>query len=126
MAKKWTNKNLPGALHYVTGNVLQRKRIYKRPEARRAFLEELQKLRTERECKLIAFVIMLDHVHLILNPRDGLIQSATAALKSLSAKRLVELAPDNYFVNGEENQVWQESFKSLALWSGWMITRCNV
>ncbi len=25
------------------------------------------------------------------------------------------------FLEGEENQVWQESFKSLALWSNWMI-----
>jgi len=31
------------------------------------------------------------------------------------------LTPQNFFLNGEENQVWQESFKALPLWSGWMI-----
>jgi putative transposase len=123
MAKKWTNRNLAGALHFVTGNVRDRKRIFKRTENCVAFLEELQLLRTRNACKLIAFVIMLDHIHLILNPRDGNIQSATGILKGLSAKRVVKLAPPGYFFNGKENQVWQESFKSLALWSGWMISQ---
>lgn len=80
-------------------------------------------LRSRNNCKLIAFVIMLDHIHLILNPKGGDIQTATGILKSLSAKRIVELSPPGYFFNGKENQVWQESFKSLALWSGWMITQ---
>src|SRR5207253_4006931 len=71
--------------------------------------------------KLIAFVLMPDHTHFILNPKGGDIQAATGVLKSFSAKRIVELAPDPAFLKGEENQVWQESFKALALWSGWMI-----
>jgi hypothetical protein len=29
MARKWSNLNLPGALHYVTGNVLNRIPIFK-------------------------------------------------------------------------------------------------
>ena len=84
-------------------------------------MEEFQKHCKERACKLIAFVVMLDHIHLILNPRDGDIQTSTGILKSLSAKRLVEIAEPGTFLEGEENQVWQESFKSLALWSNWMI-----
>jgi REP element-mobilizing transposase RayT len=123
MAKKWTNNNLAGALHFVTGNVLDRRPIFKRPENCIALLEELQSLRANYGCKLIAFVIMLEHVHLILNPRDGDIQSATGILKGLSAKRIVQLAAEGTYSNGKENQVWQESFKSLALWSGWMISQ---
>ena len=123
MAKKWTNKNLAGELYFVTGNVLDRRPIFKRSENCIAFLEELAELRIKVPCKLIAFVIMLDHIHLILNPKDGDIQSATRDLKGLSAKRIVKLSPSGYFRKGDENQVWQESFKSLALWSGWMITQ---
>ena len=121
MAKKWTNRIMPGALHFVTGSVIDRKPIFKQEKYCRAFLEELQKLRTERECKLIAFVLMPDHPHFILNPKGGDIQTATGILKSFSAKRIVELAPEREFLKGEENQVWQESFKALPLWSGWMI-----
>ncbi len=29
MARKWTNLNLPGALHYVTGNVIHRIEIFR-------------------------------------------------------------------------------------------------
>ena len=123
MAKKWTNKNLPGALHFVTGNVLNRRQIFRQEKNCIAFLQELQDLRISRQCKLIAFVIMLDHFHLILNPRDGDIRSHTGILKSLSAKRIVSLHPTGAFETVDGNQVWQESFKSLALWSGWMISQ---
>ena len=122
MSKKWSNRNLAGALHFVTGNVDKRLPIFCNESACRAFLEECQNLKTKRECKLIAFVIMPDHIHLIVNPRDGNIKEWLGALKSLSAKRLVEIAPHNLFSKTEnENQVWQESFKALPLWSNWMI-----
>ena len=121
MAKKWTNENIPGALHYVTGNVHKRRPIFGSRQMAIAFLRECQQHCKERACKLIAFVVMLDHIHLILNPRDGDIQTSIGILKSLSAKRLVQTAKPGMFLEGGENQVWQESFKSLALWSNWMI-----
>ena len=121
MAKKWTNRNLPGVLHFVTGNVLDRKPIFRHEKYCRAFLEELQELRIKRQCKIIAFVLMTDHFHFIGNPKDDDIQTATGILKSFTAKRIVSLAPSRAFLRNGENQVWQESFKSLALWSGWMI-----
>lgn len=123
MGKKWSNRNLSGALHFVTGNVLDRRKIFKRQEFCIAFLEELQSLRENYEGKLIAFVLMLDHIHLILNPKGGDIRTATGILKGLAAKRIVNLGSPGAFWNGTENQVWQESFKSIALWSGWMISQ---
>lgn len=119
MAKKWTNTNLPGALHFVTGNVNRRKKIFFKESACHIFFEELNKLRTA--CKIIAFVLMPEHFHLVVNPLDGDIQSWTGALKSLAAKRITKLFPDGYFRIGDENRVWQESFKALPLWSDWMI-----
>jgi len=122
MAKKWTNENLPGVLHYVTGNVDKRRRIFKSDTNCIAFLEELRAVRQRHESKLICFVIMPEHFHLVTNPRDGDIQTWVGELKSFSAKSLVQLAPPKFFQkqNGD-NQVWQESFKTLRLWSGWMI-----
>jgi REP element-mobilizing transposase RayT len=125
MARKWSNRNLPGALHFVTGNVRDRIPIFRQEPACQAFLEECQRLRIEPQCKLIAFVVMPDHFHLIVNPRDGRIRQWTGALKSLSAKRLVEIAPSRFLKDrtddGNRHQVWQESFKALPLWSDWMI-----
>lgn len=122
MAQKWSNKDLPGALHFVTGNVRDRKPIFRADDTCEAFLKECQNLRIKLECKLISFVLTLDHFHLVVNPRDGNIQEWIGALKSLSAKHLVKMYPESWFFKSEgEHQVWQESFKALPLWSNWMI-----
>ena len=122
MAKKWSNKNLPGALHFVTGNVLNRRNIFRSPHLCRAFLAECQFLRENLECKLVAFVLMPDHFHLILNPLDGDIRRSIGTLKSRSAKAVVRLCPPDWFLLGDgTHQVWQDSFKALPLWSQWMI-----
>ena len=89
MAKKWTNRNTPGALHFVTGNILDRKRIFTQEKYCKAFLKEVQNRRAAGDCKVIAFVLMPDHIHLIVNPRDGDIQTSMGLLKSFSAKKLV-------------------------------------
>lgn len=124
MTRKWSNLNLPGALHYVTGNVLNRLPIFTNANCCRAFIKELDDLNRSWPAKLIAYVLMLDHVHLISNPRDGRIKEFTRALKSLSARRIVEMETRFDLRKSSvelEHQVWQESFKAIPLWSGWMI-----
>ena len=127
MARKWSNLNLPGALHYVTGNVLNRIPIFTEDRCCLEFLRILKEQLQTWPCKLITYVIMPDHFHLIVNPRDGEIQGFCGAVKSLSAKALVELTGDERFVlekpdkDGSIHQFWQESFKAFPLWSGWMI-----
>jgi putative transposase len=122
MAKKWSNKNLPGALHFVTGNVNNRRPIFKHDFTCEAFFTQLVSMHQSIGFKLIAFVLMPDHFHLIVNPRDGKITEWTGALKSLTAKSLVKACPDHWFTKkNNEHQVWQESFKALPLWSNWMI-----
>src|SRR5438046_2535859 len=111
MAKKWTNEKLPGALHYVTGNIDKRRQIFRAEANCIAFVEELQALKDKRESKLICFVVMPDHFHLIVNPRDGDIQTWIGELKSLSAKKLVQVNSVGFFTKPDgENQGWQESF----------------
>ena len=122
MARKWSNLNLPGALHFVTGNFLNRQPVFGDPSCCRVFLEQLGTLLHDWPSKLIAYVLMPDHFHLILNPRDGRIREFMLDLKSLSAKRIVEVNTRFRFETTEEGfQVWQESFKGQPLWSSWMI-----
>jgi REP-associated tyrosine transposase len=122
MARKWSNLNLPGALHYVTGNFINRLPVFTEPNCCRAFLSELGKLNREWPSKLIAYVLMPDHFHLIANPRDGRIQEFLRELKSCVAKRIVRVVKSFHFPESNEgHQVWQDSFKAMPLWSGWMI-----
>ena len=95
MARKWSNHNLPGALHYVTGNVRDRIPIFKRDDCCEGFLKVFQNLLHDWPAKLIAYVLMPDHIHLIVNPRDGCIREFTGRLKGLSAYELVEVTGGN-------------------------------
>ena len=122
MARKWSNLNLPGALHYVTGNFLNRLPVFTVPQFCEAFLDDLKELNQKWPSKLITYVLMPDHFHLIANPRDGRIKEFTGHLKAVSAKAIIQV--NNCFSFAETDkghQVWQESFKDMALWSGWMI-----
>jgi len=127
MTKKWSNLNLPGALHYVTGNVRHRIPIFREERCCKAFIEVCAELLRSWPSKLIVFVIMPDHFHLIVNPRDGDIQGFAGALKSLLAARIIEITHDRRFRlkvpdrDDSTYQVWQDSFKAFPLWSEWMI-----
>jgi len=122
MARKWSNLNLPGALHFVTGNFLDRTPVFSDPDCCKVFLDELQKLNRNWPCKLITYVLMPDHLHLIANPQDGRIKEYTGHLKATAAKAILQANSRFVFHEAEKgHQVWQESFKALPLWSGWMI-----
>jgi len=124
VVRKWSNQNLPGALHFVTGNLLDRVAVFKQPPCCEVFLQTLGALLNEWRCKLIAYVLMPDHFHLIVNPRDGCIKEFTGKLKGLSAKAIVGKVTDiNFKFDQDELSylVWQEGFKAIPLWSAWMI-----
>ena len=122
MGKKWSNLNIPGALHYVTGNVLNRLPIFTREQHCQSFIAALGELLHSWPAKLIAYVLMPDHFHLITNPKDGRIKEFTGALKSKTAQSIVKAAPSNFQVNADgSHEVRQQSFKAIPLWSAWMI-----
>ena len=126
MARKWSNLNLPGALHFVTGNVRDRIPIFTQESCAQEFFNVLGNLRAEWPAKVIAYVLMPEHFHIIVNPQDGEIQAFIRVLKSKLARNIVELSGDRFLLahpepDGPIHQVWQESFKAIALWSGWMI-----
>jgi hypothetical protein len=58
MARKWSNQNLPGALHFVTGNLLDRNPIFKRDDCCQTLVNVCSDLLKEWPCKLIAYVFM--------------------------------------------------------------------
>jgi REP element-mobilizing transposase RayT len=89
MARKWSNLNLPGALHFVTGNCINRLPVFTEPKCCLAFLHELKTLNQDWPAKLIAYVLMPDHFHLISNPHDGCIVEFCRDLKSKAAKAIV-------------------------------------
>ena len=126
MARKWSNLNIPGALHFVTGNVRDRIPIFRQERHCQEFFKVCGELRHDWPAKLIAYVLMPDHFHMIANPRDGDIKGFAGTLKSKLAREIIELTGNQFLLKepsnkGSHYQVWQESFKAVPLWSGWMI-----
>ena len=124
MARKWSNLNRPSVLHFITGNFFNRTPVFIEPECCYAFVEHLRILDERWPAKLIAYVLMPDHFHLISNPRDGRIVEFCRDLKSAAAKEIVRRTQCFQFHKTKEgHQVWQESFKATPLWSGWMTSQ---
>jgi len=82
MGRKWSNRDLPGALHFVTGNFLNRFPVFSEPECCNAFLEQLSDVNQKWPSKLIAYVLMPDHLQTISNPRDD-VEKLSTAVKEL-------------------------------------------
>jgi hypothetical protein len=59
MARKWSNLNLLGALHFVTGNCINRFPVFIEPECCRAFLDQLKAL-NQREMRTSDWFKYLD------------------------------------------------------------------
>ncbi|MFY9609589.1 MAG: transposase [Blastocatellia bacterium] len=90
MARKWSNRNLPGALHFLTGNIASRLPIFEQAACCGAFIDVCSTLKERWPFKLISYVLMPDHIHLIVNPKDGRIRELAGVLKSLSARRIID------------------------------------
>lgn len=65
------NQNLPGALHLVTGNIIDRIPIFKEEHCCQTFVEDLRSQIIKWPAKLISWVLMPEHFHAIVNPQDG-------------------------------------------------------
>jgi putative transposase len=123
MARKWSNLNLAGVLHFVTGSFLSRQRVFLEAQCCVYFLDVLTGLNQTWPSKLIAYVLMPDHFHLICNPQDGRIREFCRDLKSAAAKIIVQSSRFTFRQSDQGHQVWQESFKAMPLWSDWMIAQ---
>ena len=126
MARKWTNLKIPGALHFITGNIYNRIPIFRRESCCLEFFKIASELRTDWPAKVIAYVLMPDHFHLIVNPQDGNITGFAGALKGKVAMKMIEITGQLFALpkprsDGAIHEVWQDSFKAIPLWSAWMI-----
>ena len=87
-------------VRFVTFSCHHRKQLLCDPETITVFLDELDRLRREYQVRLYGYVVMPEHVHLVLLPPDGVrLGPLIGELKSRSAgriisERIVKLAED--------------------------------
>jgi putative transposase len=84
---------------FVTSATFQRRRLFQIAANAELFLEILQEYRREGRYKLYAFVVMPDHMHLLLTPQNITIERAVGLIKGGFSHRI-----------GSKFPVWQRGF----------------
>jgi putative transposase len=88
----------PGT-YFVTSATFNRRRLFQVDKNAYLFLETLQHYRLEGHYKLHAFVVMPDHIHLLVTPQQTTLEKVMALIKGGFSHRLTSKSP-----------VWQRSF----------------
>jgi putative transposase len=84
---------------FVTSATFNRRRLFQVAANAELFLETLQLYRHEGRYKLHAFVVMPDHIHLLLTPQGITIERAVGLIKGGFSHRV-----------GSKFPVWQRGF----------------
>ena len=84
---------------FITSITYNRRRLFQVPANAELFLETLQHYRAESAYQLHAFVVMPDHVHLLLTPNAKTISQVMNLIKGGFSHRLLSNFP-----------IWQRGF----------------
>jgi putative transposase len=84
---------------FITTATFDRRRLFQVPANAEMFLETLQHYRHAGHFKLHAFVVMPDHVHLIVTPQNNTIDRAMGLIKAGFSHRMASKSP-----------VWQRGY----------------
>ncbi len=89
---------IPGT-YFVTSVTWNRRRLFQVEQTAQLFLQTLQHYRHEGNYKLHAFVVMPDHIHLLLTPQNITLERAMMLIKGGFSHRLQATLP-----------IWQRGF----------------
>ena len=86
--------NIPGQAHFITAKTFENKQIFKDDRCCKILLEDIDFYRQRLGFKLLGYVIMPDHLHMIVwwdadEQKDLTISRIMQAIKSHSAKEIV-------------------------------------
>jgi REP element-mobilizing transposase RayT len=120
----------PNTFHYTTSVCYRRVPVFRSDKACQLFVEALAETRRRFPLKLIGYVVMPDHTHLIINPVNRDISAVMNSLKSAVARKIIDwlkefnhasslrkLALETPQKRGHTHSVWQKDFSSIDLWS---------
>ena len=120
----------PNTFHYTTSVCHGRVPVFTSEKVCDLFIEALAETRRQLPLKLIGYVVMPDHTHLIINPVNRDISAVMNSLKSASARQIIDwlkesnyasslrkLALENPKKRGHTHSLWQKDFSSIDLWS---------
>lgn len=131
---KLFKSHIPNTSHYATIVTHNRMPVFRSRQACEFFVGVLREMRERGLYKLIGYVVMPDHAHLIVNPHDANISSFMHRLKGITARRII----DWLRASGHETSlaklklehrqkkrhlyaVWLKDYSAIDLWSPRLI-----
>jgi putative transposase len=121
-------------VHYVTAVTYNRVPIFRDDEICSTFIGALSETRLKDPFKLIGYVVMPDHFHLLANPIGLDISKVVGKLKGRSASAILKrfrareelailrrLKLRKSLASGQTHAVWLQDFSSIDLWSNKFI-----
>ena len=113
-----------GHLHFITFSCYHRLPLLKTAHARDTFVQELARVRTETGFRLLGYVVMPEHVHLLLSePKIGTPSEALQKLKQRVSRKIRGSASREPFHSlavdhGEPlRSFWQARFHNFCVYS---------
>jgi len=108
-------------LHFITSSCYQRRAFFSSPETRDLFLRVLELMRNRYRFVVFGYVIMPEHIHLLINePERGNPSVVIQALK-LGFVRSLPTSPKTGEKWGTQesgpNHFWQKRFYDFNVWS---------
>ena len=120
----------PNLVHYVTAVTYERVPVFSNERCCSLFIEALTETRSKEPFKLIGYVIMPDHFHLLANPLDMNISRLAGRLKGRDASKILKwlrnenrvpsldkLALRKPLASGQTHAVWLQDFSAIDIWS---------
>ena len=110
-----------GDLHFITFSCIHRRPLLGIAQARDCFVRVLAEVRDRYVFRLIGYVVMPEHVHLLMTePVKGDPSKALQVLKQrVSGQLLDKIRGDDL---ASEPHFWQRRFYDFNVWSGKKIT----
>lgn len=89
--------------HFVTFSVVGWIDVFSREQYKEMFVESLQYCQEKKGLVLYAWVIMTNHVHLIISSNENKIESIVRDIKKYTSKQIIKAIQEN---TGESRSEW--------------------
>jgi putative transposase len=120
----------PNLVHYATAVTFDRVPVFRNDHTCALFIDALATTREKEPFKLIGYVVMPDHIHLLANPLNLDISVVVGRLKGRAAVSilgwlreeghaisLAKLALRKPLKSGQTHAVWMKEFSAVDIWS---------
>jgi len=112
-------KTEPDTFHYITSVTFNRVPVFRSEKACEIFVELLGEVRDKFPYKLIGYIVMPDHFHLIINLKDDDHSKFLLRLRGLSAGKIIAWLKEKNYISSLEKLKLRFPQKRQHIYTVW-------